>query len=109
MEQEYERVRRWADLLEENALDGILDNGISDHASVAPKPKALTGTAFYYYNTRLVAEFAEILGRDDDAVRYRARAADVKDAFNRRFLGFAFPNRVDANKFNLPADHRARR
>lgn len=86
MEQEYERVRRWADLLEENAVDGILDNGISDHASVAPKPKALTGTAFYYYNTRLVAEFAEILGRDDDAVRYRARAADVKDAFNRRFL-----------------------
>ena len=86
MEEEYERVRRWVDFLTENAVDGILDNGISDHESLAPKPKALTGTAFYYYNTYLMARMAEALGRKDDASRYGAKAAEIKSAFNRRFL-----------------------
>lgn len=86
METEVDRVRRYVDLLSERAVDFVLDNGISDHESLEPKPRALTGTAFYHYNTRLLAEMARLLGRSDDAARYGALADSIKAAFNRQFL-----------------------
>ncbi|HOC52054.1 MAG TPA: family 78 glycoside hydrolase catalytic domain, partial [Verrucomicrobiota bacterium] len=48
LEENYEAARRWLGLLQSQARDGILDNGISDHESLVPKPRALTGTGFYY-------------------------------------------------------------
>ncbi|MBN2508289.1 MAG: family 78 glycoside hydrolase catalytic domain [Verrucomicrobia bacterium] len=86
MEQQYAAARRWVDLLHARAKDGILDNGISDHESLVPKPRALTGTAFYHFNLRLLAGMARTLGRDADAAEAEARAARVREAFNRRFL-----------------------
>jgi alpha-L-rhamnosidase len=82
----YPAARKWLQLLQSRAQDGILDNGISDHESLAPKPRALTGTAFYYYNAHLLSQIAAILGRAEDAKQYAALAASVRDAFNRRFL-----------------------
>ena len=85
LEEEYPRVRRWLDLLESRAQDGILDNGIGDHESLVPKPRALTGTGFFYLNLRLAERIARILGRTGDAEAHARRAASVRDAFNRRF------------------------
>ena len=45
-EQQYEATKKWIALLQSKAQDGILDNGISDHESLVPKPRAHTGTAF---------------------------------------------------------------
>ncbi len=55
LEENYEPAKRWLELLRSRAQDGILDNGISDHESLVPKPRALTGTGFYYFNARLLA------------------------------------------------------
>jgi alpha-L-rhamnosidase len=86
LEEQYEITKRWVDLLRSKAVGQILDNGISDHESLVPKPVALTGTSFYYYNTLLLSRFAGVLGRAADAERYAALAAEIRDAFNRRFL-----------------------
>ncbi|HOW17620.1 MAG TPA: family 78 glycoside hydrolase catalytic domain [Phycisphaerae bacterium] len=86
LREQYDRTKRWVALLESKAVDGILDNGISDHESLTPKPRALTGTAFYYYNVRLLAQIAAALQRKADADRYAALAETIKAAFNRRFL-----------------------
>jgi alpha-L-rhamnosidase len=82
----YEATRRWIDLLSSKAQDGILDNGISDHESLAPKPRALTGTAFYYFNVKLFARLARVLGKNADAEAAETEASRIKAAFNRRFL-----------------------
>jgi len=86
LEEQYEHTRRWLDLLKSQARDGIIDKGISDHEGIAPKPVALTGTGFYYMNARLVAHIARLLGHEADAQEAEAVAADIKQAFNKRFL-----------------------
>ncbi|MBP7826579.1 MAG: Bacterial alpha-L-rhamnosidase [Verrucomicrobia bacterium ADurb.Bin118] len=85
-EEHYAATKRWIALLHEQARDGILDNGISDHESLAPKPRALTGTAFYYFNVQLFAQLARALGRDGDALAAEAQLQDIQAAFNQKFL-----------------------
>ncbi len=86
LQQQYENVRRYVDFIESKAKNHIIDVGISDHASIAPKPVALTGTAFYYYNAKICADIAKTLGLTKDAARYDTLANHIKEAFNRRFF-----------------------
>jgi alpha-L-rhamnosidase len=86
IEENYETTRRWVQLLRSKAVDGILDNGISDHESLVPKPRALTGTAFYYYNVYLFSQIAAALGKTADAEEYAALSRTIRDAFNKHFL-----------------------
>jgi len=86
LEEQYAWVRNWLQLLRTQAREGILDNGISDHESLAPKPRALTGTAFYYFNAQLLAHIARTLGRTTDAAEAEVLAEQIKAAFNRKFL-----------------------
>ena len=86
LEENYEPAKRWIALLRSRAQDGILDNGISDHESLVPKPRALTGTALYYFNVRLFSNVARVLGKEAEAAEAAALADTIKAAFNRRFL-----------------------
>jgi alpha-L-rhamnosidase len=86
IEENYELTKRWIALLQSRAKDGILDNGISDHESLAPKPRALTGTGFYYFNVKLLSNLARALGKETEAAEAEALAATIKTAFNRKFL-----------------------
>ncbi len=86
LEENYAPVKRWIALLQSCAKDGTLDNGISDHESLAPKPRALTGTAFYYFNAKLFASIARVLGKTSDAAQAEALADSIKAAFNRKLL-----------------------
>lgn len=83
---QYDATKRWVSLLRSLAKDGILDNGISDHESLVPKPRALSGTAFYYFNVKLLAQLAAALGNDTDAREAASLAEQIKTAFNRKFL-----------------------
>jgi alpha-L-rhamnosidase len=86
LEENFETTQRWIALLQSRARDGILDNGISDHESLVPKPRALTGTAFYYLNVKLFSLIAQTLGKRAEAAEATALAEKIKAAFNRRFL-----------------------
>lgn len=86
IEEQYETTKRWIKLLHERAADGILDNGISDHESLVPKPRALTGTAFYFFNVKLFAQLATALGKNSDALEAEVAADRIRASFNRKFL-----------------------
>jgi alpha-L-rhamnosidase len=86
LEKQYELTKKWVALLHAKAKDGVLDNGISDHESLVPKPRALTGTAFYFFNVKLLAQLARAWGKDSDAAEAEARAEEIKTAFNKKFL-----------------------
>ncbi|MAU13318.1 MAG: hypothetical protein CL607_26100 [Anaerolineaceae bacterium] len=61
--------------------------GFSDWLSInATTPRDLIGTAFYAYDANLMAQIADVLGKPDDAAKYRKLFADVKQAFQDRFL-----------------------
>jgi len=73
-------------LLRSKATDNLLDNGIGDHESLAPKPRYLTGSAAYYQSVRLWAQSAKALGHDGEAAEAEALAEQIKAAFNQKFL-----------------------
>jgi len=83
---QYPATKRWIGFLQTCAREDLLDNGISDHESLVPKPRALTGTAFYYLNVRLFAKIARAAGQKTDATEADALAEKIKTAFNRKFL-----------------------
>ncbi|MBN1344413.1 MAG: family 78 glycoside hydrolase catalytic domain [Phycisphaerae bacterium] len=86
IEQQYETSKRWGELLRANAKDHVPPFGIGDHESIAPKPVALTSTAFYYLNAHLLAKLAAVIGKPNDATRYAKLADDIRQAFNAKFL-----------------------
>lgn len=86
MEEQYEATKRWIALLNSKSPDGLMDNGISDHESLLPKPRAVTGTAFYYLNVKLFAQIARTLGKASDAQDAESVAERIEVAFNKKFL-----------------------
>jgi len=47
---------------------------------------ALLATSFLAHDLAVMARFADLLGRPDEAARYRREAAAIRAAFNRRFF-----------------------
>ena len=67
-------------------MDGILENGIGDHETLAPKSLRGSGTFFYWENARLLSRIAGILGRSADSRRYAELAESIRAAFFRQFV-----------------------
>ncbi|GAF79397.1 unnamed protein product, partial [marine sediment metagenome] len=109
IEEQYDRLKPWVALLEANAKEFILDNGLGDHESLVPKSKALSGTAFYYYNVRICEHLATVVGRANDVKRFTELAEKIERAFNDKFFdrktgrydGGSQANQAIALTFNL--------
>ena len=62
------------------ALDGSPD-------SFGGTAKGLIGTAFFAHSAALLARIASVLGKKEDARKYRRLAGKVKETFNRAYVG----------------------
>ena len=82
----YDGMKRYVDYLTSRAKDGIVSIGLNDWAPWKTKTgAAITATAYYFVDTKIVALAAELLGKKDDARKYTELAAGIKAAFNRKF------------------------
>ncbi len=94
MEKAWSMMTRYLDYLKSKSQDHILDYGLGDWYDQGPNapgfaqltPVKLTATAIYYYDVRLMAQMAKVLGKEADSQRYSAWAEEIKAAFNREFL-----------------------
>jgi alpha-L-rhamnosidase len=85
-EREYEGHKRYVDYLTRRSENGIVKIGLGDWSPAKTKtPEAVTSTAYYYRDARIVAATARMLGRDDEARKYDDLADGIRDAFNRKF------------------------
>jgi alpha-L-rhamnosidase len=93
LRQHYESMKRYVGYLENRATNHIVSFGLGDWYDIGPKalgpaqltPIALTATAFYFYDTHILAETARLLGKEEDAKMFSARADEIRHAFNERF------------------------
>jgi alpha-L-rhamnosidase len=98
-------MKRFVDLLEQRmAPTGYIWEGWSyaDWANPGrnnppPEGRRLTATAFIYYEARLLAKIARVLGEDEDAEQYDELAETVGEAFNDTFF------EPDDNVYREPA------
>jgi alpha-L-rhamnosidase len=97
----YPAMRRYLDDWLTRGVNGIYPSELNDYLAPGyggntPEDRRLHGTAYTYSNTLIVADIAQVLGHGQDAARYRAAAATMKDAFNREFLrGDAYVTATD--------------
>ena len=61
-------------------------DGDSDNSSKGGTSDDLVACAFYAYSVQLTADTAEMLGKHEEAARYRRLHARVRAAFNREFV-----------------------
>ncbi len=69
----------WAGFGDWLALDGSGNN-------FGNTPKDLIGTAFYARDAELLAQMAELLGKEDEVPRWQRLHSETRKAFQRRFL-----------------------
>ncbi|RIK84142.1 MAG: hypothetical protein DCC67_05225 [Planctomycetota bacterium] len=95
LETNFDMMRRYVDYMRSTCREGLVPaSGLGDWYDYVPgenpgpaklTPPELSAMAIFYDCARVVADAAEVLGRDDDASDYRRLARDVKADFNRRF------------------------
>ncbi len=84
--EQYEAAKAWLALLERNARDYLLVNGIGDHETLADKDTQVSATAFFYYNARALERIALRLKRNEDAARFGTLAKHIEEAFQTRLI-----------------------
>lgn len=91
-EEAYEPMKRWVDYMTSTAKNYLVDWWLGDWlepgAPGRPKrtPIIQTSTAGYYFAARAVVHAADLLGKPDDARKYRQLAEQVKTSFNAHFF-----------------------
>lgn len=96
LENHYESLKELVAYLGTTATDYRIVDGLGDHMEPqdygysSPRPLhtpiPLTSTAYYYYDTWILSQVAEILGKADDTKRYSELARSIKEAFNLEFF-----------------------
>ena len=98
LEESYPAITRWVGYMNERAGDDYLWTGdthygdwlayattSSDYPG-ATTEKDLLATAYFYYTTTLTAKIAQLIGKPQDAEKYKQLAANIKEAFNDEFV-----------------------
>ena len=119
----YDAMEEWIAYCKGTTNDTLLRpaHGYGDWLSIkADTPKDVLATAYFAYSTKLVAQTAQVLGKAQDAQKYRQLFDDIKQAFNEAYvaadgrikgntqtvyvLALAF-DLLDADKRALAAEH----
>lgn len=87
----YDAMRRWIDYVHEGNPSLIrrerLNSNYGDWLSInADTPKDLLATAYFAYDCKLMAEMAQVAGKDDDVEAYTTLFNDIRDAFNKEYV-----------------------
>jgi alpha-L-rhamnosidase len=86
LEMHYETLKKQVDFLHERTPGNVVQNCISDHESLDPRPIPLSATAFYYHHVIILEVAARLLNKQDDAAAYEKLAGEIKETFIRTFL-----------------------
>jgi alpha-L-rhamnosidase len=96
----YASARKWMEYMRGFITDGIIARDSYGDWCVPPEEqklihsndpkrktdKALLATAYFYHAARLMAGYATLLGKPEDAQRFTALADELKAAFNGKFF-----------------------
>ncbi len=98
LEESYPAITKWLGYMTKRAGDDYLwtdDPHFGDWLAFATTrsdypgattEKDLLATAYFYYTSTLTAKIAGIIGKKEDAVKYRQLAAHIKNAFGSEFV-----------------------
>lgn len=94
LKESYPMMQKYMGYLKTKANNNILSQGLGDWYDLGPNPPGIsqltpmgvTATAIYYYDLNIISKIATLLGKNKDANDYNKLAAEVRDAFNKKFF-----------------------
>lgn len=94
MKQAWPMMEKHVNYLKGMSTDNILDHGLGDWYDLGPErpgfpqltPRALTATAIYFYDVKLMTEMAALIDRQAEVEGLNQWASDIKSAFNAKFF-----------------------
>jgi alpha-L-rhamnosidase len=82
----YNGMKRYVDYLTSRATNDIVNIGLNDWAPWKTKTgAAITDTAYYFVDAKIVALAANLLGKTEDARQYTELAARIQKSFTTKF------------------------
>ncbi|MDM1293613.1 family 78 glycoside hydrolase catalytic domain [Sphingobacterium sp. N143] len=89
----YAMMCKYIDYLGTKAKDHILTQGLGDWYDLGPErpgvsqltTPGITATAIYYYDLKLMVDIATLLGKKEDAEKFKTLQEAVFNAFNQQF------------------------
>ncbi len=75
----YKTDQAWMDKVAKIHPNFVVDNGLSDHESLAKVPVELTGTCHYFQVALIMKRFAEVAGDNAGIARYSKLANNIRD------------------------------
>jgi len=85
LEASYPAFVKQMNCIQSKAVEGLFHWGTGDHETLELRTDAFSSSAFYYEHARLIAEFATILGKTEDAARYSRLSERIRNLLIQRF------------------------
>lgn len=90
----YADMKRYFAYLENSASNHIVHLSLGDWFDLGPKksgasqntPPPVTATAFYYHDAWILSQAAALLGKEEEAKIFTAKAETIRRAFNEKFF-----------------------
>ncbi len=86
IDEQYEAAKRWLLLVEKQNPGAIVQEGLSDHESLAPAPSPEMVTPLYYQSAKLLAAMAHQLSRTADEAHFQRLADSIRKAYQAKFV-----------------------
>ena len=89
----FDRMKRYCDYLASKSQNLIVSHGLGDWYDIGPNPPGhsqltpmkVTATAYFFRCADILSRTAALLGKTEDAEKYGALAAKIREAFNKNF------------------------
>ena len=87
LEEHYDGIRKYVEFLRTKAEGGLLKYSYyGDWVAVEKCPGAIVSSFYYYYDVKIMADMARVLGKAGDAAAYDKLAAEIKTAFHKEYF-----------------------
>ena len=98
----YENIKNYVNYVDRISVGHLTTWGRGDWVPVKTRSnKELTSSVYYYVDARILAQAAQLFGRQDDYVHYSALAEKIKEAINAKFLNRATGIYADGSQTEL--------
>jgi alpha-L-rhamnosidase len=87
LEENYDGIKKYVEFLRTRTENGLVKfSYYGDWVAVDRTPGDIVSSFYYYYDVKVLAEMAKVLGKEADAKAYEDLAAAIKTAFHREYF-----------------------
>jgi alpha-L-rhamnosidase len=86
LEEQFEGLRKYVEFLRSKAENGLVRYSYyGDWVAVDKTPGNIVSSFYYYYDVKILADAARVLGKETEAKTYGQLAEDIKAAFHKEY------------------------